>query len=113
MSIGEIIVAGLAFAGGTGLQWLLTLRSRRKQERIKADREEYLSMDEMVRGFRVELKEMTDRMSDLSRQYVDILAKLSQATSERDVYIQELKNIAHACTCNNEAIKKLRDRLEL
>lgn len=104
MSIGEVIVASLAFLGGSGLQYLLTLRSRRKQERIKTENAEFVSMDHMVRGFRVELKEMTDRMSDLSRQYLDLLHQLNAVTSERDTYIQELKNVCNACKCDNPTI---------
>jgi hypothetical protein len=101
----EILVL---FVGGAGAQWLFTFRSRRKKEQASASLQEHTSVDDMVRSFRGELKEMTDQMSSMNTDYLNLLMRTRQETEAKINLQNTLNELIDACNRDDRAtIKKI------
>ena len=104
----KIIEILVLFVSGAGIQWLFTFRARRKKEQALASKEEHASVDDMVRSFRGELKDMTDQMSNMNQDYLGLLMKMRQETEAKIKFENILKELIDACNRDDRAtIKKI------
>lgn len=83
MNYTEVLVALLAFLGGSGFYRIMTLRSQRRKMSNQVSHEEYSSVEEIVTRFQHTLGEMADRQTKLTERNGELEEKIAQLEREK------------------------------
>jgi hypothetical protein len=78
-----------AIAGG-GLSWALFFRQKIRKERNAYDKEEYTTVSEVVKQGMQDLRELSNRISELERDKVEIMEENNRLKRQNEILTDQL-----------------------
>ena len=76
--------------GGSGISWVLFFKKKLRKERNAYDKEGYVTVSDVVKQGMNDLRELSNRISELERDKVEILEENNRLKRQNEILTNQL-----------------------
>jgi TolA-binding protein len=76
--------------GGSGISWVLFFQKKLRKERNAYDKDEYITVSDVVKQGMNDLRELSNRISELERDKVEILEENNRLKRQNEILTNQL-----------------------